>query len=130
MRRSRALPSAAVVLALSVLGACGSADPAAPGSAPTQASTAGATSAKRLSVTVTGSTVSPPPAQVELAVGQTLELTVTSDHDDELHAHGFDAEAPLKAGVPATISLTGRSAGVYEVETHEPALTLLTVAVR
>jgi hypothetical protein len=81
-------------------------------------------------VTVTGRTVTPPPAQVDLPVGQTLTLTVTSDHDDELHAHGFDVEVPLKAGVPATITLTGKEPGVFEVETHEPALTLLTVAVR
>ena len=85
---------------------------------------------RTLAVTVTGRTVTPPPAQVDLPVGQTLTLTVTSDHDDELHAHGFDVEVPLKAGVPATITLTGKEPGVFEVETHEPALTLLTVAVR
>ena len=39
-------------------------------------------------------------------------------------------EAELKAGVPTTVRLTGTEPGVYEVETHEPALTLLTVAVR
>jgi hypothetical protein len=57
-------------------------------------------------------------------------LVVTSDHDDELHAHGFEVEQEIKAGVPATIALTGKEPGVYEVELHHPALTLLTVAVR
>ena len=89
------------------------------------------TSAGRaLSFTVTGRTVTPTPAQVDLPVGQTLTLTVTSDHDDELHAHGFDVEVALKAGVPTSITLTGKEPGVFEVETHEPSLTLLTVAVR
>jgi heme/copper-type cytochrome/quinol oxidase subunit 2 len=74
--------------------------------------------------------VTPAPAQLDLPVGSTLELVVTSDHDDELHAHGFDVEAPLKAGMPTTLRLTGTEPGRYEVETHDPALTLLTVAVR
>jgi hypothetical protein len=97
-------------------------------SAPATTSTTSA--GRTLAVTVTGRTVTPPPAQVDLPIGQTLTLTVTSDHDDELHAHGFDVELPLKAGVPTSITLTGKDAGVFEVETHEPALTLLTVAVR
>ena len=86
--------------------------------------------ARILEITVKGSTVTPPPAQVDLAVGATLTLTVTSDHDDELHAHGFEVEQNIKSGVPTTITLTGKDPGVFEVELHEPALTLLTVAVR
>ena len=74
--------------------------------------------------------MTPTPAQVDLPVGQSLTLVVTSDHADELHAHGFEVEVPLKAGVPTSVTLTGKEAGVFEVETHEPALTLLTVAVR
>lgn len=81
-------------------------------------------------MTVTGSNVTPAPAQVDLPVGQTLTLVVTSDHDDELHAHGFEVQTELEAGVPATVTLTGKDPGVFEVETHHPALTLLTVAVR
>ncbi|HYQ32168.1 MAG TPA: hypothetical protein VEQ83_03075 [Lapillicoccus sp.] len=79
---------------------------------------------------MTGSTITPAPTQVDLPVGQTLTLVVTSDHDDQLHAHGFEVEEDIKAGVPATIALTGKDPGVYEVELHHPALTLLTVAVR
>lgn len=55
---------------------------------------------------------------------------VTSDHDDELHLHGFDVEDMLKAGVPTTVTVTGKDPGVYEVETHEPPLRLLKIAVR
>jgi hypothetical protein len=79
---------------------------------------------------VTGSQVTPAPTQVDLPVGQTLTLVITSDHDDQLHAHGFEIEEDIKAGAPATIALTGKDPGVYEVELHHPALTLLTVAVR
>jgi heme/copper-type cytochrome/quinol oxidase subunit 2 len=123
----------ALVLAGSLTGVAGcssSSGSAGPSTAAAQQG-AGATGAvKRLEVTITGTTVTPTPAQVDLPVDSTLELVVTSDHDDELHAHGFDAEATLNAGVPTTLRLTAKEPGVYEVETHEPPLTLLTVAVR
>lgn len=128
MRAFRTVPYAVCVLALAGAAACssGSPQPATGGAG----SASAASSVKRLAVTVTGRTVTPPPAQVDLPVGSTLELSVTSDHDDELHAHGFDVEAPVKAGRATTVRLTAKEPGVYEVETHEPALTLFTVAVR
>jgi hypothetical protein len=128
MRAFRALPYAVCVLALAGAAACSSSSATGGAGSATGASSTG--SVKRLSVTVSGTTVTPAPAQVDLPLGSTLELVVTSDHDDELHAHGFEAEAALKAGVPATLRLTAKETGVFEVETHEPALTLLTVAVR
>jgi len=81
-------------------------------------------------VTITGRKVTPAPATVDLKVGEKLTLVVTSDHDDELHAHGFDVEGTLKAGTPTTVVLTGTEPGLFEVETHEPALRLMMVAVR
>ncbi|KQZ89069.1 hypothetical protein ASD62_06880 [Phycicoccus sp. Root563] len=86
--------------------------------------------AKQLSVTVTGKKVSPSPGVVELRVGQVLRLTVTSDHADELHAHGFEKEAELVAGTATTLDLVTDQPGTYEVETHHPALRLLKVQVR
>ena len=93
-------------------------------------STSSTAAGRSLLITVTGSTVTPKPTRVDLAVGATLTLVVTSDHDDQLHAHGFDVQAKLTAAKPTTIALTGRDPGVFEVETHHPALTLVTVAVR
>lgn len=80
-------------------------------------------------MTITGNKVSPSPATVKLRKGATLTVVVTSDHDDEVHAHGFEVEKQLKAGVATTLSLTGSEPGVYEVETHHPALTLMKIAV-
>jgi hypothetical protein len=74
--------------------------------------------------------VTPAPTTVDLAIGETLTLTVTSDHDDELHAHGFDVEEELTAGKPVSVEITGRAPGVYEVETHHPELRLLKIAVK
>ena len=48
---------------------------------------------------------------------------------DEVHAHGFEVEKEISDGVPTTLVLKGSLAGVYEVEMHKPALTLLQVAV-
>ena len=105
---------------------------ATPGtSAPTTASATIATPAGRtLEVTITGKQVDPPPATIDLPVGETLTVTITSDHDDELHAHGFEVEGELRAGVPTTVVLRGAEPGVYEVESHHPALRLFQVAVR
>ena len=138
MRAFRPLPYAvtALVLAGTLTGVAGCASsngstgPSDPASAAGQPSATGTGAVKRLEVRIAGTTVTPAPAQVDLPVGTTLELVVTSDHDDEVHAHGFDEEAALKAGVPTTLRLTAKEPGVYEVETHEPALTLLSVAVR
>ncbi len=111
-----------------------------PNSTPSPTTTASATATARpssptaagrwLSVTVTGRKVTPAPATIDLKVGETLTVTITSDHDDELHAHGFEVEEALKAGVPSTITLKGTEPGVFEVETHHPALRLFQVAVR
>ncbi len=139
MRAFRPLPYAvsALVLAGTLTGVAGCASTSGSTGSSTGVSTGagqpastGTGAVKRVEVTITGSTVTPPPAQVEVPIGTTLELVVTSDHDDELHAHGFDAEATLKAGVPTTLRLTPTEPGVYEVETHEPPLTLLSIAVR
>ena len=107
-----------------------SASPSTSATSSTPSATTSTTAGRTIAITVTGSTITPAPTQVDLPVGQTLTLVVTSDHSDQLHAHGFEVEEDIKAGVPATIALTGKDPGVYEVELHHPALTLLTVAVR
>jgi plastocyanin len=113
-------------------GCGGSTDaPAAQGSSAGAASSGSSSAPGRtLRVTITGRTVTPAPSQVDVKPGQTLTLVVTSDHDDELHAHGFEVEKELKAGVPTTLVLRTDLPGVYEVETHHPPLRLLSVAVQ
>jgi heme/copper-type cytochrome/quinol oxidase subunit 2 len=81
-------------------------------------------------VTVTGRTVSPAPATVDVRAGAPVRLTVTSDATNQLHVHGLDLEKPLVAGQPLTLDLSFPDPGVYEVETHEPSLLLLRFAVR
>lgn len=99
-------------------------------STPSSASSSASTPVGRtLEVTIKGNKVTPAPSTVKLGIGETLTLTVTSDHDDQLHVHGFDVEKALPAGTPVSVELTGKTPGVYEVETHHPELRLLKIAV-
>lgn len=147
---ARAAAAATALLIAGALASCGSGSTAAAGSTPvsgTPVSSASTTSdaadapgspgpstytagSRTLAVKVTGSTIDPAPSTVELSVGQTLALTVTSDHADEVHAHGFDVEKEVEAGGSVLLVLTGGEPGEYEVEMHHPVLTLLKIDVR
>lgn len=150
-RRRRPLALALVLTAAVVLSSCSQADSptvgqptGAPGrtnpenspanSSPTTSfptSSAPSTSAgRRIDITVKGSQVTPKPGMVNIAVGESLTISVTSDHDDELHAHGFEIEQDIKAGQRLEVTVKGAKPGVYEVELHEPELRILQVAVR
>jgi hypothetical protein len=56
------------------------------------------------------------------------DLEVTSDTDDEIHAHigGPGYELPVQAGMPATGSFTLDNAGRFEVECHHLRMCLMT----
>ena len=72
-------------------------------------------------ITIADGKVTPNGEKVDVAVGQEVELNVTSDADDEIHAHTDDAdgyELEVKAGVPTTGRFTVASAGSFEVESH------------
>ena len=129
----RRLGGAAATLVVCLgLGACGG--PAEPGPAPTTASspavsaatpdpTPSADNADRVvvDITIADGKVSPNGEKIDVAVGQQVQLNVTSDADDEIHAHTDDAdgyELEVKAGVPATGRFTVASAGSFEVESH------------
>jgi len=85
---------------------------------------------RRIDITVTGKQVTPRPAMVNIAVGESLIIAVTSDHDDTLHAHGFNIEKNIKAGQRLEITVKGALPGVYDIELHRVELRLLQVAVR
>lgn len=72
-------------------------------------------------ITIADGKVTPNGEKVDVAVGQEVELNVTSDADDEIHAHTDDAagyELEVKAGAPTTGRFTVSSAGSFEVESH------------
>ncbi|MFB7345208.1 hypothetical protein ACFCZ6_34700 [Streptomyces hydrogenans] len=85
---------------------------------------------RTLDIRVTGSTVTPAPARVELKKGERITLRVTSDRPDTVHVHGYDREATLTPGTPAALTLTADRTGLFEVETHESGLVLTQLVVR
>jgi len=73
----------------------------------------------RLDITIKDHQVSPNAEKIDVRKGQTVILEVTSDVDDEIHAHigeGFELE--VKAGEPATGRFVAGDTGSFEVESH------------
>ncbi|MBE3015845.1 hypothetical protein IL992_42785 [Microbispora sp. NEAU-D428] len=85
---------------------------------------------KEITVTVAGRKVTPPPGRIEVTKGQTVRITVTSDAADEAHLHGYDKEAALQPGTPASIEFVADQTGLFEMETHESGLQLFQLVVR
>jgi hypothetical protein len=58
--------------------------------------------------------------KIDVRVGQKVILNVTSDADDEIHAHigGPGYELQVEAGTPAKGQFTIDSPGSFEVESH------------
>ncbi|MFF0727811.1 hypothetical protein [Streptomyces sp. NPDC004134] len=74
--------------------------------------------------------VVPAPGRVEVGLGERVTLRVTGDTDDELHVHGYDKTAELRAGEAAELAFTADRAGVFDVETHGSGLVLTQLMVR
>lgn len=130
----------ALVLALG-LSACGGSDDdggtatasdSGSSSSSGSGSGSGSTSSDAVEVTVTreGDTFTPNGERVDLAIGQTLDLTITSDVAGELHVHSTpEQEIAYEAGT-SEHEITIDRPGVVEVESHEPDQVVLQLEVR
>ena len=91
---------------------------ATPTPTPTQSSAA--INSVTIDITIADGQVTPNGEKVDVEVGQTIVLNVTSDEHDEVHAHtegdGFELEVP--AGKTVSGEFTLNSPGSYEVESH------------
>ena len=78
-----------------------------------------------------GKTV-PSGEKINVRVGQRVILNVTSDTDDEIHAHtgGEGYELPVRAGTPARGSFTLDNPGSFEVESHHLEKTIVILNAR
>ncbi|MFE4593423.1 hypothetical protein [Streptomyces laurentii] len=113
----------------------GASDPGASATGPAPAppatpATPSPPSGRTVTITVTGTSVQPPPSRVEVKKGERVTLRVTSDRADTLHVHGYDRELRLSPGTTATLTLTADRTGLFEVETHTSALVLTQLVVR
>jgi hypothetical protein len=58
------------------------------------------------------------PATFEVELGQSVDIWILSDIDDELHVHGYDLRFELAAGTPFHLTFGADVPGIFEVETH------------
>lgn len=82
------------------------------------------------SIRITGDRVQAPGGRINAAQGQTVRLTVVSDHADELHVHGYDKAVELRPNEPATVEFQADVPGVFEIELHESKAELPSLEVR
>ena len=122
---------AAAALTLAALAAgCTPAPSSNLASPSTPASSAGSSSASTspsasgqaltIDITIADGKITPNAEKLDVAQGTTITLNVTSDQDDEIHAHtaGDGYELEVKAGQPATGSFVAADTGSFEIESH------------
>ena len=85
---------------------------------------------KDITVTIAAGKVTPAPDRIEVAKGQTVKVTATSDVADMLHVHGYDEAATLYPGQAGTVEFVADVEGLFEVETHAQELQLFQLVVR
>ena len=73
-----------------------------------------------IDITIADGKVDPNGKKIDVDVGTTVVFKVSSDMDDEIHAHtgGDGYELEVKAGEPVAGSVTVTSPGSFEVESH------------
>lgn len=67
--------------------------------------------------------------RVNVRLGQSVTLYVTSDHDDQVHIHGYDQEFDVKTGKTTVWKFHAEIAGRFEIESHSPANLIVTMIV-
>lgn len=58
------------------------------------------------------------PETMRVFEGDEVNLKILSDRADELHLHGYDLRATIKAGVPAVLKLKADHTGRFTMELH------------
>src|SRR3546814_678734 len=64
------------------------------------------------------------PERIAMQTGDTVEITIDSDHDDELHVHGYDLHLTIHANQPASLRFTADHAGRFDCALHHSDLAL------
>ncbi len=93
---------------------------ASPSSVPPSSPSLNPDYALTINIAIANGKTIPNGEKINVRVGQKVILNVTSDTDDEIHAHigGQGYELPVQAGTPAKGSFTIDSPGSFEVESH------------
>ena len=117
-RAVRALTTLVAVVAMSAgVASCGDDDAGSP-----SAETTSSADPLVLDVTIADGEVTPSGEQLEAAVGQEIELRVTSDAPDEVHVHSSpEQEFEVEPGDEQVFTFSIDQPGQVEIETHETA---------
>lgn len=146
MTSSSLLRPAAALLLVVLVGACGApvseqaaptaatATTTAPGTTTADAATppspSADTEAQHIELQFADGTVAGGVQRVPVALGSTVELSVTSDVADELHLHGYDESAAVPAGGTGTVTFVADIPGIFELELEELGEELAKLEVR
>ena len=84
---------------------------------------------KVIEISLKDGRVAPNGERVAVTKGTILQLKITSDHLDKVHVHGYDVEIAVKPGGSVTKEITLDQVGRFEIESHEPAFTILQLVV-
>ena len=102
---------------------------ASPTSTPTETSAADTVT---IDITIADGQVSPNGEKINVELGQTIVLNVTSDEADAIHAHtegdGYELEVPAGKKVTGKFAINGP--GSYEVESHHLEKTIVILNAR
>ena len=117
-------------LALAVIGGCGSSDNKSSGttqgsttsSSSTPSSTSSSPQGTDIEITVAGGQVAGGLKHVQVDVGKSVTIRITSDVAEELHVHGYDLKRDLTPGSPVELTFTADIPGVFEVELEHSGL--------
>ena len=84
-----------------------------------------------IDITISNGQVDPNGKKIDVRRGQTIVLNVTSDQDDEIHAHTGDQgyELEVKGGTTTRGEFVASDPGRFEVESHhlEKVIVILNV---
>ena len=131
----RPTPAALMLAAALALTACGGSDEetaspsASPSSTPSNASSptpsAGETpvvepdDAQVITLAVAGGQVTGDIDRVEVPLGTSVRLSITTDVADEVHVHGYEITRALTPGQAIQIEFVADQPGVFEIELHD-----------
>lgn len=80
-------------------------------------------------ITFADDTVSGDTGRLEVSVGQTVTIRVTSTRTDEVHLHGYDLTAPVSISTPGVLTFEASIPGVFEIELEDSGVQLASLQV-
>lgn len=81
---------------------------------------------ERFTVQVRGGKVQPTTMDIEVPVGDTIEIAVTSDVPATLRAEGLEVTHELESGLETIVPMTVKAPGSYEVTLDQTLLAVIT----